>query len=78
MLYKEGDTSLGFYLVLFGKIVIHSKTLGAIGMVKMGEFIGEEMMFEQSKIGSSNANNIISNNNGKIPSMASSSQSNLR
>lgn len=42
------DSQLSFYLVVFGKIVIHSKSLGAIGMVTMGEFVGEELMFEKT------------------------------
>ena len=48
LLYKEQDTPLGFYMVIFGKIVMHSKTLGAIGMVSCGDFIGEELLFEKS------------------------------
>ena len=46
LLYKEGDTPLGFYMVLFGKIVMHSKNLGAIGVSTVGDFIGEELLFE--------------------------------
>jgi len=34
-------------MIIFGKIVMHSKTLGAIGMVTIGDFIGEEMIFEK-------------------------------
>lgn len=48
LLYKENDTPLGFYMVIFGKIVMHSKDLGAIGMVSVGDFIGEELIFEKS------------------------------
>jgi len=48
LLYKENDTPLGFYIVLFGKIVMHSKNLGAIGMVTMGDVIGEELIFEKA------------------------------
>lgn len=46
LLYKENDTPLGFYVVLFGKVVMHSKNLGAIGMASMGDFVGEELLFE--------------------------------
>lgn len=46
LLYKENDTPLGFYIVLFGKVVMHSKNLGAIGMAAVGDFVGEEMLFE--------------------------------
>lgn len=35
-------------MVIFGKVVMHSKTLGAIGMVSCGDFIGEELLFEKS------------------------------
>ena len=34
--------------MLFGKIVMHSKALGAIGMATIGDFIGEELLFEKS------------------------------
>ena len=47
LLYKEHDTPLGFYIVLFGKIVMHSKSLGAIGMATIGDFIGEELLFDK-------------------------------
>jgi CRP-like cAMP-binding protein len=47
LLYKQGDTQVSFFLVLFGKIVLHSKDLGAIGMVKMGDFMGEELLFDK-------------------------------
>ncbi len=47
LLYKEHDTPLGFYLVIFGKLVMHSKSLGAIGMCSSGDFIGEELIFER-------------------------------
>jgi hypothetical protein len=33
--------------VLFGKIVMHSKTLGAIGVSTIGDFIGEDLLFER-------------------------------
>jgi hypothetical protein len=35
-------------MVIFGKVVMHSKNLGAIGMVSCGDFIGEELLFEKS------------------------------
>lgn len=47
LLFKENDTPLGFYVVLFGKIVMHSKSLGAIGVATIGDVIGEEMLFER-------------------------------
>jgi hypothetical protein len=34
-------------MVIFGKLVMHSKTLGAIGMCSAGDFIGEELIFER-------------------------------
>ena len=48
LLYKENDTPLGFYIVLFGKIVMHSRALGAIGIVTIGDFIGEELVFDKA------------------------------
>ena len=38
---------MGFYIVVFGKIVLHNKALGAIGMATIGDFLGEEMLFER-------------------------------
>jgi hypothetical protein len=35
-------------MIIFGKVVMHSKNLGAIGMVSCGDFIGEELLFEKS------------------------------
>jgi len=32
--------------VLFGKVVMHSKALGAVGIATVGDFIGEELLFE--------------------------------
>jgi len=29
--------------------VLHSKELGAIGLIKMGEFVGEDILYEQNK-----------------------------
>ncbi|CDW80526.1 UNKNOWN [Stylonychia lemnae] len=49
LLFKEGDTQLSFYFVLFGKIILHSKELGAIGLIKMGEFVGEDILFDTQK-----------------------------
>eukprot|EP00347_Sterkiella_histriomuscorum_P021290 403334523 len=46
LLYKEGDTQLSFYLIIFGKVLLHSKDLGAIGLLRMGDFIGEEILFD--------------------------------
>jgi hypothetical protein len=31
-------------MVVFGKIILHCKDLGALGMVRMGEFVGEEIL----------------------------------
>ena len=48
-MYKEGDNYISFYLVVFGKIILHNKDLGALGIVKMGEFVGEEIL-EKTKL----------------------------
>ena len=49
LLYKEGDPTHTAFIILFGKLVIHSKELGAIGMVKMGDMVGEEFLFETKR-----------------------------
>ena len=35
------------YIVIFGKIILHSKQLGALGVVQIGDFIGEELLQEK-------------------------------
>lgn len=50
LLFKEQDTSLSFYLVILGKIILHSKSLGAIGIAKMGDFVGEDIIYEKLSI----------------------------
>lgn len=46
LLYKEVDSQFSFFIVLFGKIILHTKDLGAIGLVKMGDFIGQDILFD--------------------------------
>ena len=36
-------------MVIFGKLVLHHKTLGALGVVGMGQTIGEETLIEKSR-----------------------------
>ena len=35
------------YMVVFGKLVIHHKTLGALGVVGMGQTLGEETLVDR-------------------------------
>ena len=44
LLYKEGEYINSAYILIMGKIVMHSKNLGAIGLVIIGEVIGEEWL----------------------------------
>ena len=38
---------MSMYIIFFGTIFLHSVSLGAIGVVKMGDFIGEELITER-------------------------------
>jgi hypothetical protein len=49
LLYKEGDMISSAYIVITGLIVMHSKKLGAIGLVKIGDMIGEEWLINTYK-----------------------------
>lgn len=44
LLYKEGELISSAYILITGKIIMHSKKLGAIGLVKIGDTIGEECL----------------------------------
>ena len=47
VLYKESDHKETMYILLHGMVVLHSDKMGAIGLVKMGDLIGEEsLVFE--------------------------------
>lgn len=48
LLYRQGDKNDSIYIVIFGKLVLHHRTLGAIGVVGMGQTIGEESLIEIS------------------------------
>ncbi|CAI2368114.1 unnamed protein product [Moneuplotes crassus] len=50
LLYKEGEPINAAYIVVMGKVIMHSKKLGAIGLVKVGDVIGEECLVHNSKI----------------------------
>jgi CRP-like cAMP-binding protein len=49
LLYKEGEMISSAYIVVMGKIIMHSKKLGAIGLVKIGDIVGEECLIKSSK-----------------------------
>lgn len=50
LLYKEGEDVASAYIVVLGKLILHNKKLGAIGLVKIGDMIGEEWLIKNSKI----------------------------
>lgn len=48
LLYRQDDLEDSVYLVLFGKLVLHHRTLGALGVVGIGQTLGEESILEIS------------------------------
>jgi len=36
LLYRQGDPDDSVFLIIFGKLIVHHKTLGALGVVGMG------------------------------------------
>ena len=42
LLYKEGEYVNSAYIVILGKIIMHTTKLGVIGLITIGEFVGEE------------------------------------
>jgi len=47
-IYREGDSSNDTsYIILYGKILLHSAKLGAIGAVTTGDSLGEEGILEK-------------------------------
>jgi len=46
-LYRQDETFDSVYLVIFGKLVLHHKTLGALGVIGMGQTLGEETLVER-------------------------------
>jgi hypothetical protein len=48
-LYRQADPDDSVYLVIFGKLVLHHKTLGALGVVGMGQTLGEETLIEKTR-----------------------------
>lgn len=47
LLYRQDEAFDSVYLVVFGKLVLHHKTLGALGVVGMGQTLGEETLVER-------------------------------
>jgi hypothetical protein len=48
-LYRQADPDDSVYLVIFGKLVLHHRTLGALGVVGMGQTLGEETLIEKTR-----------------------------
>ena len=47
-IYREGDPSNDTaYIILYGKILLHTAKLGAIGSVSTGDTLGEEGLLEK-------------------------------
>ncbi len=47
-IYREGDSSNDTsYIILYGKILLHTSKLGAIGAVNTGDSLGEEGLLEK-------------------------------
>lgn len=57
LLYSHGEVNRSLYFILFGTIVLHHETLGALGVLTMENTIGEEFILSgiQRKIDSSYA-----------------------
>ena len=53
LLYKEGDDVGTFYIIIQGKLVLHSKSIGAIGLCHVNDqttcFVGEEELVYQGE-----------------------------
>lgn len=47
LLYRQDETFDSVYIVIFGKLVLHHKTLGALGVIGMGQTLGEETLVER-------------------------------
>lgn len=47
LLYKEGDKSSSVYIILLGKVVIHTNEQGALGVLTMKNTVGEETQFSR-------------------------------
>jgi hypothetical protein len=44
LLYRQDDPSDSVYIILFGKLILHNRSLGAIGVVGLGQTLGEEAL----------------------------------
>ena len=49
MLYQKDSDSTCVYIVLFGTVVLHHETLGALGVLTMENTIGEESQIKGAK-----------------------------
>ena len=44
LLYSHNEQNRNLYLILFGTIVLHHETLGALGVLTMENTVGEEFL----------------------------------
>ena len=49
LLYQKDSESTSVYIVLFGTVVLHHETLGALGVLTMENTIGEESQIKGAK-----------------------------
>lgn len=47
LLYRQEDPSNAVYIIMFGKIIVHHRVLGALGVLGMINTVGEETLVEQ-------------------------------
>jgi len=48
LLYRQADQNLCVYIILFGKLVLHHRSWGGLGVLSMGNCVGEETMIERN------------------------------
>ena len=49
LLYKEGEYISSAYIIIMGKIIVHTKVLGTIGVASIGDVVGEECLNKNIK-----------------------------
>lgn len=46
LLYRQDEKSQSLYFVIFGKLILHHRILGGLGVLGMTNTIGEETLIE--------------------------------
>ena len=49
LLYKEGEYISSAYIIIMGKIIVHTKVFGTIGVASIGDVVGEECLNKNIK-----------------------------